>query len=85
MVDEQGAGDSGVRGGVEGAFEGGEEVGDVAVEVTDFAGDGADEFGLVRGKVGEGLGAFGVLDLFMYCISIRSYGCVDEQEIVMVL
>ena len=33
------------------------------VEGADFAGDGADEIGLVGWEVGEGLGAFGVLDL----------------------
>ena len=36
---------------------------DITVKIADFAGDGADEFGLVGGQVGEGLGAFGVLDL----------------------
>lgn len=36
---------------------------DIVVEVADFAGYGADDFGLVGGQVGEGLGAFRVLDL----------------------
>lgn len=35
----------------------------VAVEVADFAGYGADVFGLVGGEMGEGLCAFGMLDL----------------------
>lgn len=37
---------------------------DIVVEVAYFAGYRADDFGLVGRKVGEGLGAFGVLDLF---------------------
>jgi hypothetical protein len=65
VVDEQGAGGRWVRGGVEAAAEGFEEAGDVAVEIADFAGDGAYQFGLVGGEVDEGLRAFGVLDLWV--------------------
>jgi hypothetical protein len=65
VVDEQGAGGRRVRGGVEAAAEGFEEAGDVAVEIADFAGDGAYELGLVGGQVDEGLGAFRVLDLWV--------------------
>ena len=72
MVHQKGAGDGGVRGGIETAFEGGEEVRDVAVEVAHFAGYGADHFGLVGGEVGEGLCAFGMLDLVLH-ESVRYY------------
>ena len=63
MVHQKGAGDGWVRGGIETAFERGKEVRDVAVEVAHFAGYGADHLGLVGGEVGEGLRAFGMLDL----------------------
>ena len=67
MVDEQGTGRGLVIVGVEGAAAvgvAGEDVGGVAVEVADFADDGAYEFGCVGGEVGELLGAFGLLDLW---------------------
>ena len=70
MVHQKGAGDGGVCGGIEAAFEGGEEVRDVAVEVAHFAGHGADHFGLVGGEVGEGLCAFGMLDLVLRRLAV---------------
>lgn len=63
VVDEQGAGGGWVGGGIEGAFEGVEEAGDIAVEIADFAGYGADDLGLVGWEMGEGLGALRMLDL----------------------
>lgn len=63
MVDQQGARDSRCLGRVEASFEGGKEVGDIAIEITNFARDGTDELGLVGWEVCEGLRAFGVLDL----------------------
>lgn len=63
MVHEQRAGGRGLGRGIEGAVEGGEGGGDVGVEGADFAGDVADEVGLVGREGGEGLRAFGVVDL----------------------
>lgn len=63
MVDQQGARDSRRLGGVEASFKGDKEVGDIAIEITNFARDGTDELGLVGWEVCEGLRAFGVLDL----------------------
>ena len=70
MVHQKGAGDGWVCGGIETALEGGEEVRDVAVEVAHFAGYGADHFGLVGGEVGEGLCAFGMLDLVLRRLAV---------------
>jgi len=63
VVYEEGAGSGRVCGGVEGRAVGSEDGGDVAVEVADFADDGAREVGGVGWEVREGLDAFGVLDL----------------------
>lgn len=68
MVDEEGAGDGRLGGGVEGAFEGGEEMCYIAVEIAYFAGYGANHFSLVGWEVGKGLGAFGMLDLWQSVI-----------------
>jgi hypothetical protein len=63
VIDQQGARDCRLLGRVEVSFEGGEEVGDIAIEIANFARDGTDELGLVGWEVCEGLRAFGVLDL----------------------
>lgn len=63
MVHEQGAGGRGFGRGIEGALEGGQERRYVGVEGADFADYIEDEVGLVGGESGEGLRAFGVLDL----------------------
>lgn len=63
MIDQQRARNSRLLGWVEVSFEGGKEVGDVAVEIANFARDGTDELGLVWREVCEGLRAFGMLDL----------------------
>mgnify|MGYP007115615049 CR=1 FL=1 len=63
MVYQHGAGDRGVCGRVEIAFKGRKKGIDVAVEFADLVGDSAYKVGLVGWEVGEGLSAFGVLDL----------------------
>lgn len=81
MVDEEGARDCGVGGGIEGAFEGGEEGGDVVVERADFSRHGADEVGLVGWEVVEGLGAFGVLDLLLVrLVELDKIECVGRES-----
>jgi hypothetical protein len=63
VVDQQGAGGGWVGGGIEGALERVEKAGYIAVEIADFAGYRADDLGLVGWEMGEGLGAFRMLDL----------------------
>lgn len=70
MIDQQRACNGRLCGRVEGgwlasvgALKGREVMRNIIVEIAHFAGYGADNFGLVGGKVGEGLGAFRVLDL----------------------
>lgn len=74
MVDEEGAGDGRLGGGIEEAFEGGEEMRNVTVKIAQFAGYGADHFGLVGWEVNEGLGAFGMLDLWQLVSGERNQG-----------
>lgn len=52
MVDEEGAGNGGLLGRIEAALEGSQQACNIAVQVADLAGDGANEFGLVGRQMG---------------------------------
>lgn len=82
MVDEEGAGDGRLGGGVEGAFEGGEKTCNVTIKIAQFAGYGADHFGLVGWEVNEGLGAFGMLDLWHLVFGERNRGIDETYQFV---
>ena len=68
MINQQGARGRRLRSRVKARSAGGsgerfKQPRDVPVQLADFVGDGADYFGLVGREVGEGLDAFGMLDL----------------------